>query len=50
LAGDLHAKRHVLMTVDGSARALVEPFFVVRPAGRTHLEVEVLYQPDRGND
>lgn len=23
--------------------------FVVRPAGRTHLEVKVLYRPDRGN-
>jgi hypothetical protein len=22
--------------------------FFVRPAGRTHLEVEVLYTPDRG--
>jgi len=25
------------------------PFYVVRPAGRTHLEVKVLYRPDRGN-
>ena len=24
-------------------------FIVVRPAGRTHLEVQVLYRPDRGN-
>ncbi len=24
-------------------------FEVVRPAGRTHLEVKVLYGPDRGN-
>ena len=23
--------------------------FYVRPAGRTYLEVEVLYRPDRGN-
>jgi hypothetical protein len=23
-------------------------FFVVRPAGRTYLEVQVLYTPDRG--
>ena len=25
------------------------PFSYVRPAGRTHLEVKVLYEPDRGN-
>ena len=24
------------------------PLFLVRPAGRTHLEVEVLYSPDKG--
>jgi len=24
-------------------------FFIVRPAGRTHLEVKVLYRPDRAN-
>jgi hypothetical protein len=24
------------------------PFFYVRPAGRTHLEVEVLYTPGKG--
>jgi len=24
-------------------------FLLVRPAGRTHLEVQVLYRPDRGN-
>jgi hypothetical protein len=24
-------------------------FFVVRPAGRVHLEVKVLYEPGRGN-
>jgi hypothetical protein len=24
-------------------------FFFVRPAGRTHSEVKVLYWPDRGN-
>ena len=24
------------------------PFYFVRPAGRTYLEVEVLYTPDRG--
>ncbi len=24
-------------------------FFFVRPAGRTHLEVQVLYQPDKGS-
>jgi len=24
------------------------PFLFVRPAGRTYLEVEVLYTPDRG--
>ena len=29
---------------------LVRGFFVMRPAGRTHLEVQVLYRPDRGND
>jgi hypothetical protein len=26
----------------------VLPFSLVRPAGRTHLEVEVLYSPDKG--
>jgi hypothetical protein len=25
------------------------PFFLVRPAGRTYLEVEVLYGPGKGN-
>ncbi|RKX75730.1 MAG: hypothetical protein DRP49_04230 [Spirochaetes bacterium] len=25
------------------------PFFFVRPAGRTYLEVRVLYRPDKGN-
>ena len=24
------------------------PFLLVRPAGRTYLEVEVLYSPDKG--
>jgi hypothetical protein len=24
-------------------------FFLVRPAGRTYLEVKVLYQPGKGN-
>ena len=24
------------------------PFFLVRPAGRTHLEVKVLYTPGKG--
>jgi hypothetical protein len=24
-------------------------FFWVRPAGRTYLEVKVIYEPDRGN-
>jgi hypothetical protein len=28
---------------------MASPFFIVRPAGRTHLEVKVLYRPDRGN-
>ena len=27
---------------------LESPFFIVRPAGRTYLEVQVLYTPDRG--
>jgi hypothetical protein len=26
----------------------IRPFFVVRPAGRTHQEVKVLYSPDKG--
>jgi len=26
----------------------VAAFFLVRPAGRTHLEVKVLYSPDKG--
>ena len=30
----------------GSGR---NPFFGVRPAGRTHLEVQVLYRPGKGN-
>jgi hypothetical protein len=28
---------------------LATGFFFVRPAGRTHSEVQVLYQPDKGN-
>ena len=31
------------------AAAFRAAFFCVRPAGRTHLEVKVLYEPDRGN-
>lgn len=31
-----------------SNRLLVSRFFLVRPAGRTHLEVKVLYSPGKG--
>ena len=31
-----------------SAYALMEALFIVRPAGRRHLEVEVLYTPGKG--
>ncbi len=30
------------------SRASPPGFFVVRPAGRTHLEVKVLYTPGKG--
>jgi len=29
--------------------SLIRRLFFVRPAGRTHLEVKVLYEPGRGN-
>ena len=31
-----------------AGRYAVRPFSYVRPAGRTHLEVKVLYTPDMG--
>jgi hypothetical protein len=31
------------------ARRAIGGFLVVRPAGRVHLEVKVLYEPGRGN-
>ena len=34
------------MEITGTAKAV--PFFLVRPAGRTHLEVKVLYTPGKG--
>ena len=35
------------MNTKGAPR-MERPFSLVRPAGRTHLEVQVLYAPDRG--
>ena len=32
-----------------SAPAIGRGFFLVRPAGRTYLEVKVLYRPGKGN-
>ncbi len=32
-----------------SQRQTALAFFMVRPAWHTHLEVQVLYRPDRGN-
>lgn len=42
------------VTIDGKeerGKGMACPLFIplVRPAGRTHLEVQVLYGPDRGN-
>jgi hypothetical protein len=31
-----------------NTRDIAGIFFLVRPAGRTHLEVKVLYLPDKG--
>jgi hypothetical protein len=34
--------------IKGLAQYELNPFFIVRPAGRTYLEVQVLYTPGRG--